>query len=446
MNWTLEDILNFAPDDTTRKNGRATAELNKWSGLGIEGTYIWGMCKGSGSELYKTQIDSSQPAYKCSCPVFNRKPPCKHALGLFLLFVEQKKLFQENSPKPEWVYDWQRLRNERKEKKAAVAVVSSEDSIKKEKTERERLETILGGVDYLEEWLNDLVLQGLGSREAQDRDNWEEIARRMSNAKAKGLRYVLLNAADLLNKGKNWEEKLLSRLGDIYLLIQTIRQYDRLSPAMQTELKSFLGYNIKKDDILRKTPLRDTWLILYKQERKDRDAIEYRKIWIYGIHTQKIVFLLDFKAPDIPYEHTYMVGAKIEMSICFYSEETSFRVVEKERYTNLKTSDEKPLGLDTIQKFADYHAERMAIFPWQYGLPVWEYEFPILLSEIIPIHDDNKLYVLDSDNTKMPISENADIWKIIAISGGATITLFGEWTNECINPFVIWADGRTIFL
>ena len=72
--WTQEQILALAPDASSAKNGVALATSRKWSSLGCNEKAVWGDFQGSGKEPYKTQIDLTEPAFKCTCP--SRKFPC----------------------------------------------------------------------------------------------------------------------------------------------------------------------------------------------------------------------------------------------------------------------------------------------------------------------------------------------------------------------------------
>src|SRR3984885_15944768 len=94
--WTTERILALSPDPASTKAGEGLSSPNKWVSRGHNARTMWGECQGSGSKPYQTQIDLSEPAFKCSCP--SRKFPCKHSLALFLLFVEQPKLFPASDP------------------------------------------------------------------------------------------------------------------------------------------------------------------------------------------------------------------------------------------------------------------------------------------------------------------------------------------------------------
>jgi hypothetical protein len=37
-------------------------------------------------------------------------------------------------------------------------------------------------------------------------------------------------------------------------------------------------------------------------------------------------------------------------------------------------------------------------------------------------------------------------WKLLALSGGYPITIFGEWNGRSLLPISAWADGRHVEL
>src|SRR5215813_6655302 len=115
MNWTTEQILALAPDAASAKAGQGLVSARKWLSLGADDRTAWGLCQGSGKDPYQTQIDLTEPAFRCSCP--SRKFPCKHALGLFLLLAAQSEAFKEKRP-PAWVDEWLASRAKRSEQLA----------------------------------------------------------------------------------------------------------------------------------------------------------------------------------------------------------------------------------------------------------------------------------------------------------------------------------------
>src|SRR5215204_4271633 len=85
--WTAEQVLSLAPDVAAHKAARSLGSPRPWRDIGFRGgdpPTLWGLCQGSGSTPYQTCVDLAEPAYRCSCP--SRKFPCKHTLGLLLLW------------------------------------------------------------------------------------------------------------------------------------------------------------------------------------------------------------------------------------------------------------------------------------------------------------------------------------------------------------------------
>ncbi|WP_326688482.1 SWIM zinc finger domain-containing protein [Streptomyces sp. NBC_01795] len=107
VRWTAEQVMALAPDDTSRRAGSKLSAPGPWREAGSDGGAVWGLCNGSGSTPYRTVVElngGQGPAYKCSCP--SRKFPCKHAVGLLLLWAEDETAVTEAPQPPEWAGAW----------------------------------------------------------------------------------------------------------------------------------------------------------------------------------------------------------------------------------------------------------------------------------------------------------------------------------------------------
>ena len=114
LNLTEEQIVQLAPDASSVKAAKGLATESKWI-LRASGTRaLWGHCQGSGKTPYQTVIDTQDLAFKCSCP--SRKFPCKHGLGLLLLYAARPELFGA-ADEPEWISEWLAKRDQKAEKK-----------------------------------------------------------------------------------------------------------------------------------------------------------------------------------------------------------------------------------------------------------------------------------------------------------------------------------------
>ena len=116
--WTQDRVLQLAPDPASAKAGQGLANARKWVTLGRDDRVVWGECQGSGAKPYQTQFDLLEVASKCSCP--SRKFPCKHALGLMLIFSSDAAAVAPQAA-PAWVTEWLSARDERAQKKQAKA-------------------------------------------------------------------------------------------------------------------------------------------------------------------------------------------------------------------------------------------------------------------------------------------------------------------------------------
>ncbi|MFA9211586.1 MAG: SWIM zinc finger family protein [Moraxellaceae bacterium] len=173
--WKTEQIIALAPDSSSEKNGRALANAAKWLTRGRSENAVWGECQGSGKNPYQTAIDLREPAFKCSCP--SRKFPCKHALGLFLLFAAQENLFALENP-PAFCGEWLEKRDAGKEKKEAQAdsEITAEEKEKREKSRAkrafEREKKVAEGLRELEKKIANKLRQSItGSPNRATRNN-----------------------------------------------------------------------------------------------------------------------------------------------------------------------------------------------------------------------------------------------------------------------------------
>src|SRR5688572_4227959 len=126
VSWSSERVAALAPDPASASAGQALANERKWASLGRSDRAIWGLCQGSGKQPYQARVDLSEPAFKCSCP--SRKFPCKHGLGLLLLFAKDARVFPTGD-EPGWVADWLADRVDRAAKKTEQAATAAEKPV-----------------------------------------------------------------------------------------------------------------------------------------------------------------------------------------------------------------------------------------------------------------------------------------------------------------------------
>ncbi len=157
---------------------------------------IWGECQGSGANPYVLSIDlaGDNPTIRCTCPV--KPPPCKHALGLLVAYMDNPAVFALSEAPAELVE--KRSKNlERAEKKAEAAQQPKEVNhaalAKKVRIQREAL-------DLLEKLVLDLAGAGLGTLDAKKGAKLVEQARQLTDAYLPGAAEALRRLASLADR------------------------------------------------------------------------------------------------------------------------------------------------------------------------------------------------------------------------------------------------------
>ena len=173
--WTIATVETLAPDPASITAARKLARPAPWSETGRDERAVWGRCQGSGKTPYQVQVDTTGPAYTCSCP--SRKVPCKHALALLLLAAGGEV---REGERPEWVQE----RREPAPTRAPGEPPRDPEAAARRAAERE--ERVAAGVEDLRRWLRDAVRGGLGAGRLRTWDEWDAFAARMVDAQAPG--------------------------------------------------------------------------------------------------------------------------------------------------------------------------------------------------------------------------------------------------------------------
>jgi hypothetical protein len=190
LTLTEDAVHRLAPDTDAVQAARTLLRKKSFlkPGISADATWLLAECQGSGSKPYEVSVDladPSAPTFRCSCP--SRKFPCKHGLGLLLLYAQSPEQFSEREPDADLLSKREK-KAARAEKKAeagppAPRKVNKAALSKKTATQRD-------GLDLLEKLVVDLVKAGEwfdGSR----LDKLERQAKQLTDAYLPGARHVL---------------------------------------------------------------------------------------------------------------------------------------------------------------------------------------------------------------------------------------------------------------
>ena len=433
MNYSSEQILALAPDASSAKSGQGLAASRHWVTLGNDEKSVWGECQGSGKNPYQTQIDLSEPAFKCSCP--SRKFPCKHGLGLFLLFAAQQNQFKL-SPPPTWVSDWLDSRSKRAEQQAEKSAKKSEelaDSNAQAKRAANREAKVAAGISELELWMRDLIRNGFAAAQNQTNNFWENPAKRMIDAQAPGLARMVREMRGDIVLGEHGFSNLLQKLGKLHLLLEGFKRLDSLPETAQADIRAQIGFTQNQDELLKQSGVKDQWLVL-GQRLTEEDRIRVQATWLRGVTTERDALILHFAHASQPLDASWLIGSSVEAEFVFFPSAAPLRALVKAR---LETTSEAPKTFAPIAAAIEKYAAAFAANPWLE-------RFPFALQNVIPIRlNDAQWIVRDEANHVLPITQNfSKPWELLALSGGHSVQLFGEWDGENLLPLSVWAEGK----
>ncbi|MFF7519133.1 SWIM zinc finger family protein [Streptomyces pseudovenezuelae] len=437
VRWTADQVLALAPDAASRKAGSKLGAAGPWSEAGSsdEGT-VWGLCKGSGSKPYQTVIDiadAAGPAYKCSCP--SRKFPCKHALGLLLLWAGGEGAVPPGGA-PDWAEQWIEGRRQRtREKQAAGAAAGAgagDPEAARRRAER-RAVRITAGATELEQRLADLLRGGLAGAEQAGYGMWEETAARMVDAQAPGLAARVRELGAVPSSGPGWPVRLLEECALVHLLDRGWLRRERLPDGLASTVRSRIGLPASADG----SATRDRWLVLAQYDTADA-RLTTRRIWLHGTDSGRTALLLSYGAAGRAPELALPVGLELEAEVSPYPGTGQLRAALGEQFAPPAPSAARPPGVTTEQAAARY-GEALRDDPWLDSVPV-------TLDRVIPAPDGNSWQLADAEgDSALPLTASAHsrpgLWRLVALSGGAPVKVFGECGHRGFTPLTAWPEG-----
>ena len=429
--WTAQRVLQLAPDPASAKAGQGLTSPRKWPTTGRDADAVWGECQGSGSKPYQTQVDLSGPTFKCSCP--SRKFPCKHGIGLMLMYAADGVA---EAAKPPWVADWLSARTERAEKKQAKAEAPPKpvDEAAQVKRRERRMDRIGDGLASLKVWVNDLVRGGIAAVPGQGYAFFDEPARRMVDAQAPGVATRLQQLAAIASSGAGWERPFTEGLASLHLLIAAHDRLATLPEPTRDDVLATLGVPVGNDEVLARPAVRDRWQIVAREVVVE-DKLRVGRTWLFGTATRRPALVLAFAHGNASLDVSLTPGVAFDGELCFFPG-TGPRAVARAR--GVPAAFATVDGLDTLDAMCDAVATMTAAHPWlgEVALPV---------RQLTPARADGRLSLVDRDRRSMPtaLPESAT-WALLAASGGNPLDVVIAYDGRRLRPLSAVVGGAVL--
>ena len=336
---------------------------------------------------------------------------------------------------PDWAEQWIKGRRQRAEEKRTTSGPSGapagDPEAARRRTER-RAERITAGATELEQRLTDLLRGGLAAAEQAGYGLWEETAARMVDAQAPGLAARVRELGAIPSSGPGWPVRLLEECALLHLLDQGWLRRERLPEGLAATIRSRIGLSGSADG----PSERDHWLVLAQYDTAD-SRLTTRRIWLHGAQSGRTVLLLSYGAVGRAPELALPVGLALDAEVSAYPGAGQLRVALGEQFTPPSPVTLRPPGVSVVQAAARY-GEALRDDPWLDS-------HPVTLARVIPTPDADTWQLADADSDlALPLTPVAQsrsgLWRLVALSGGAPVTVFGECGHRGFTPLTAWPE------
>jgi len=430
--WTADQVLALAPDTASRKAGAKLATPAPWSGTGIAGTAVFGLCKGSGSRPYQTAVDTRGPAFRCTCP--SRKFPCKHALALLLLWSEGADGPVAAAAEPEWVEEWIGARRKKEEAEAAGAGAApraagpADPEAARRRAER-RAVRMEGGAAELEQRLTDLLRGGLAGSDRAGYRPWDETAARMVDAQAPGLASRVRELGAIAGTGGDWPSRMLEETALLHLLARGFLGRERLPVPLAETVRARIGVTVDSADLLAGPTVRGRWLVLAQYDTAD-ERLTTRRVWLHDEAAGRFALVLSFGAAGRAPELVLPLGVMMEAEVAYHPSAVPLRAALGPHHS---TTSPRSIPRGTaIGPALDAYGAALADDPWLDA-------FPVVLSDVVPVPGPDRWQLADAMTDDAVPLTGPTPWRLAALSCGHPLTVFAELTPTGARPLTAWS-------
>jgi hypothetical protein len=428
--WSTDQVLALAPDPSSQNAGRSLATLTFWSGTGASGTQVWGRCRGSGAKPYQTVVDVAGPAYRCSCP--SRKFPCKHALGLLLLWAAYGVPDAEEPADVAAVWAAGREGRATRTADPRARAGTPKDPEQAARTAARRQDRVTSGLAELDVWLRDQVRTGIAGASSDAYRRFDGMAARMVDAQAPGVAATLRRLPQVTSSGSGWPGRLLAELAQLRLLVAAHQRLAELPEPLAATVRQRVGYTVAADDVLRTAPVRDLWHVIGATEA-DSGTLITRRTWLWAAEADRPALVLTFGAGGQQPDRSLVRGTAIPADVHFYPGQPALRCLVGRHHGDVValpgvTPSPRPR---TLARLLDDHAAARAQDPW---LTAW----PGLV-DVRPACGGGQWRLVDEDGDSLPVRGGREVlWPVLAVSGGEVATVATELSDGWLNPVGVW--------
>lgn len=481
--WAPEHVVAMAPDVAAAAAGRTMAVPSRWAATGADVEAVWGLCRGSGAEPYQVAVELAEPAYRCTCP--SRKLPCKHALGLLLLWANGHVA---EAARPLFVGEWVARRAARtaasaardadpggdppddaeldlgpaaarRVTRAANGGDHPEGAGKPDKRAMERAARVAAGLAELDRWVADRVRGGLTDPALASYATWDQVAARLVDAQAPALANRVRRLAGAVGTRPGWHEHVLAEFGVLHVLAVAGRRVadlaaadtdddhddnhggwpapgargvggdglDGSGAALADSVRTAVGWQLRQADVLDRPPVTDTWHVCGRSDVLE-DRIVVRRTWLRGVTTRRWALLLSFAAYGQSLGGEPVPGTLLRADLHSYPGAVPLRALIGVVHESGALDESGPPASTVVEACAGVGAALAA--------ELWLERHPFTVRAAPTFAGQG--WALTDAGGSLPIAGTPDgLAVLVACTGGRPASITAEWTPEGVVPLTV---------
>lgn len=308
-----------------------------------------------------------------------------------------------------------------------------------------RLLLMSDGMDDFSRWLTDFARTGLAAARQQPYAWWDATAARLVDAQLPGLADDVRAVGGEVNGRPDWTVTLLSALGRWWTTRRAWAAREALDPDQLGDLRAYLGWSVSTESVCTEaqqqhTTLADRWLVLGAHQSED-GRLQQQRTWLRGGVSGATVQMLEFAVSGQTLPVARTIGSALDATVALYPGRGVRRALFVDEPVVAGEPVPLPVGTDLASAGAALSALQAAN-PWLQRAPVVLAEVRLGLDEA----GAGSAYLERSGGvgTRLPLTDDVDLWSLLARTGGAPSTVFGELEGPRLRPLTVLIDGELV--
>ena len=279
---------------------------------------------------------------------------------------------------------------------------------------------------------------------AQPYSYWQQMSKRMVDAKAVGLANRVKRLGEIAASGSDGLSMLSLSIGQLNLLLNAYERLESLPNDIQQDVRQVIGFTINEQQLIaEQTALEDKWLVLSRLRYAENNLIN-QMTWLQSCSDGRTAMVLEFAHRSaLGSLSNFLAGAVLSGSFYYYPSASPVRGRFVGNVTVNKDSNQSSLPVKTFSlgEMLNDFAKQKTLNPWFENQCYCLSNVAFSMQAIMP--DLPKLPIMtdcsdESSKTLMATIKHCDWWRLLALSGGMPVTAAVSFDGMKVRPLGVW--------